>query len=81
VPRKAADVKSAVQDYSGEIAKWSIGNASLRDSIADRESLESGARAQAIECGEGENVNAFESRLAATEEALTREEQVSSIAQ
>jgi deoxycytidylate deaminase len=77
VPRKAADLKGALQDYSGEIAPWSIGTASLRDSILDAESLESGARAEAITCGESQNVNAFRVRLAETEQAET-EEQASS---
>jgi deoxycytidylate deaminase len=78
VPRKAADLKGAVQDFSGDAASWSIGNAALRGSIADMESLQSGARAQAIECGESQNVEAFRSRLAETEHAWDREEQASS---
>ncbi|HET6676229.1 MAG TPA: deaminase [Nitrospiraceae bacterium] len=78
VPRKAADVDGGTQDYSGEVASWSIGDATLRDTVADVESLLSGARTQAIECGESQNVEAFQSRLAETEEALTREEEASS---
>jgi hypothetical protein len=42
------------------------------------ESLQSGARAQAIECGESQNVEAFRSRLAETEHAWAREEQATS---
>ncbi len=78
VPRKASDVKGAIQDYSGDIVAWSIGNAALRDTIADAESLESGARAKSIECGESRNVEAFRSRLLETEEALAREAEASS---
>jgi deoxycytidylate deaminase len=79
VPRKAADVKGGVQDFRGDTVKWSIGNASLRDSVADRESLESGARAQAIDCGELQNLHAFQLRLQQTEEAMRRLEQSSEI--
>lgn len=73
VPRKAADLKGAMQDYSGEVAPWSIGSAPLRDSIVDVESLASGARSEAIACGEEQHVNAFKGRLAETEAAETEE--------
>ena len=68
VPRKAADVRGGVQNYSGDVAGWSITSAALRDTVADGESLKSGARAKAIECGEIGNVTAFQSRLAEAEE-------------
>jgi deoxycytidylate deaminase len=64
VPRKAADTPGGRQDYSGTIAPWSIGMAALRDTITDQESLDSGARANSIECGELENVKALNARLA-----------------
>jgi len=78
VPRKVSDVKGAIQDYSGKAASWSIGSAGLRDSIADTESLLSGACSQSIECGETQNIQAFESRLAEAEEASIREENLPS---
>ncbi len=74
VPRKAADVKGAVQDYTGRVASWSIGSAGLRDTIADAESLRSGARSEAIDCGERQNIEAFGNRLAAAEAVSAREE-------
>jgi cytidine deaminase len=74
VPRKAADFPGAAQDYSGKIANWSIATAALRDTIADMESLSSGARSEAIECGETQNIKAFRSRLRATEKASANEE-------
>ena len=72
VPRKSSDAPGGKQDYSGNVAPWSIGVAPLRDSIADRESLESGARAYAIERLEAENVNAFAARLTEASERLKR---------
>ena len=66
VPRKAAD-KDGVKDYSGDIATWSIGDAALRDSVADAESLQSGAKGMAIDCLEKRNIDAFRNRLKATE--------------
>jgi deoxycytidylate deaminase len=72
VPRKSADIAGGRQDYSGSVAPWSIGVAALRDSIADRESLESGARANAIECGESENVKALNARLTEARERWTQ---------
>jgi cytidine deaminase len=67
VPRKAADVKGGVKDYSGKVASWSIGSAALREGIADTESLRSGAKGMAISCLEKLNIDAFKSRLEATE--------------
>lgn len=76
VPRKAADAKGGVQDYSGEIASWSIGTAGLRDAVADIESLRSGAKSESIDRGEVQNVTAFESRLSESEQK-TREAEAS----
>jgi cytidine deaminase len=75
VPRKTSDVPGNAQDYSGDVVSWSIGNARLRDTIADAESLDSGARAQAIRSAESHNVAAFKDRLSATESASAKEEE------
>jgi cytidine deaminase len=64
VPRKAADLSGACQDYKGTVAPWSIGTASLRETICDSELLNSGARNQSILCAESHHIRGFEARLA-----------------
>jgi cytidine deaminase len=75
VPRKAADAEEKPQNYTGEVVNWSLGDGVLRDSIADVESLESGARVKAITSSEGYAVRAFKHRLSETERVYSARKQ------